>query len=144
MGGTPRDTFRQSHDAAQVRPPTAGAHRDTQGETQNGYRIKRVASTMFKLIPQAQGDGDSLKGLPLTNENEAVLGQPESDGLSTDGKNHAHGQDDPFTAVPAEQRDSTDNCHLRIQQVRLSLTNFVSEKSFVLRGDTTLTSIKLM
>ena len=101
------------------------------GETQNGYRIKRVASTMFKLIPQAQGDGDSLKGLPqaqggcdslkglpLTNENEAVLGQPESDGLSTDGENHAHGQDDPFTAVPAEQRDSTDNSHLGIHQVR--------------------------
>ena len=88
------------------------------GETQNGYRIKRVASTMFKLIPQAQGGCDSLKGLPLTNENKAVLGQPESDGLSTDGENHAHGQDDPFTAVPAEQRDSTDNSHWRIHQVR--------------------------
>ena len=32
------------------------------GETQNGYRIKRVASAMYKLISQAQGDSDSLKG----------------------------------------------------------------------------------
>ena len=85
------------------------------GEVRSGYRIKRVASTMYKLISQAQGDSDSLKGLPQTqgdsdspkgkpliNENEAVLGQPESDCLSTDAENHTSGQDDPFPAVPAE------------------------------------------
>ena len=60
------------------------------GEVRSGYRIKRVASAMFKLIPQAQGDSDtakglpqaqggcdSLKGLPLINENEAVTGEGE-------------------------------------------------------------------
>ena len=101
------------------------------GEVKHGYRIKRVASTMYKLIsqaqgdsdspkglPQAQGDSDSLKGKPLIDEKESLTGEPESDGLSTDGENHAHGQDDPFTAVPAEQRDSTDNSHWRIHQVR--------------------------
>ena len=84
-------------------------------EVKHGYRIKRVASTMFKLIPQAQrdgdtakglpqaqGDSDSLKGKPLIDEKESLTGEPESDCLSTDGGNHAHGQDDPFTAVPAE------------------------------------------
>ena len=49
-----------------------------------------------------QEDSDSPKGLPLINENEAVLGQPESDGLPTDEGNHDGGQDDPFPAVPAE------------------------------------------
>ena len=42
-----------------------------------------------------QGDSDSPKGLPLI-ENEAVLGQSESDCLSTDGENHTSGQTDPF------------------------------------------------
>ena len=57
------------------------------GETQNGYRIKRVASTVDKMtqaqaastvdkMTQAQQeDSDSLKGLPLINENEAVTGE---------------------------------------------------------------------
>ena len=79
------------------------------GEVKHGYRIKRVASAMYKLISQAQGDSDSPKGLPqaqgdsdspkvkpLINENEAVLGQSESDCLSTDGENHTSGQTDPF------------------------------------------------
>ena len=79
------------------------------GEVKHGYRIKRVASAMYKLISQAQGDSDSPKGLPQTqgdsdspkvkpliNENEAVLGQSESDCLSTDGENHTSGQTDPF------------------------------------------------
>ena len=60
------------------------------GETQNGYRIKRVASTMYKFIsqaqgdsdspkdlPQTQGDSDSLKGKPLIGANEAVTGEGE-------------------------------------------------------------------
>ena len=44
-------------------------------------------------------EDDSPKGLPLPNENEAVLGQPESDGLSTDGgngENSVSEQTDPF------------------------------------------------
>ena len=61
------------------------------GEVRSGYRIKRVASTMFKLIPQGQGDGDtakglpqaqgdsdSLKGKPLIDENESLTGEKES------------------------------------------------------------------
>ena len=56
------------------------------GETQNGYRIKRVADTVFKMT-QAQAastpyrpverrlnDNPPLKGLPLIGRNEAVLG----------------------------------------------------------------------
>ena len=59
-------------------------------EVKHGYRIKLVADTMFKLIPQgrgdsdspkdlpqAQGDSDSLKGLPLIGANEAVTGEGE-------------------------------------------------------------------
>ena len=72
------------------------------GETQNGYRIKRVASTVYKMTQAQQEDSDSLKGKPLITENEAVLGQSESDCLPTDGENHDGGQDDPFPAVPAE------------------------------------------
>ena len=82
------------------------------GEVRSGYRIKRVASTMFKLIPQgqrdgdtakglpqAQGDSDSLKGKPLIDEKESLTGQSESDCLSTDrknGENSVSEQTDPF------------------------------------------------
>ena len=55
------------------------------GETQNGYRIKRVASTVYKLIKHRANDSDPLpndsdspKGKPLINENEAVTGEKES------------------------------------------------------------------
>ena len=81
-------------------------------EVKHGYRIKRVASAMYKLISQAQGDSDSPKGLPQTqgdsdspkvkpliNENEAVLGQSESDFPSADGgngENSVSEQTDPF------------------------------------------------
>ena len=82
------------------------------GEVRSGYRIKRVASAMFKLIPQAQGDSDSAKGLPqaqgdsdslkgkpLIDEKESLTGEPESDCLSTDGgngENSVSEQTDPF------------------------------------------------
>ena len=82
------------------------------GEVRSGNRIKRVASTMFKLIPQgqrdgdtakglpqAQGDSDSLKGKPLIDEKESLTGEPESDCLSTDGgngENSVSEQTDPF------------------------------------------------
>ena len=81
-------------------------------EVKHGNRIKRVASTMFKLIPQgqrdgdtakglpqAQGDSDSLKGKPLIDEKESLTGQSESDCLSTDGgngENSVSEQTDPF------------------------------------------------
>ena len=82
------------------------------GDVRSGYRIKRVASTMYKLIlqgqgdsdtakglPQTQGDSDSLKGKPLIDEKESLTGEPESDCLSTDGgngKNSVSEQTDPF------------------------------------------------
>ena len=47
------------------------------GETQNGYRIKRVASTVYKMTQAQQGDGDSLKGLPLIDPKESLTGQSE-------------------------------------------------------------------
>ncbi len=71
------------------------------GETQNGYRIKRVASTVYKMTQAQRGDSDSPKVKPLINENESLTGQSESDCLPTDGGNHTSGQDDPFPAVPA-------------------------------------------
>ena len=56
------------------------------GEVRSGYRIKRVASTVYKMT-QAQAastpyrpverrlnDNPPLKGLPLIGRNEAVLG----------------------------------------------------------------------
>ena len=82
-------------------------------EVKHGYRIKRVASTMFKLIPQGQGDGDtakglpqaqgdsdSLKGKPLIDENESLTGQSESNGLSTDGENHTSAFGNPYLPRP--------------------------------------------
>ena len=45
------------------------------GEVRSGYRIKRVASTIYKMTQAQQSDGDTLKGLPLINENEAVTGE---------------------------------------------------------------------
>ena len=77
-----------------LRPQEAAAARKLlgnmadSGEVKHGYRIKRVESTMYKFIsqaqgdsdspkglPQTQGDSDSLKGLPLINENESLTGQ---------------------------------------------------------------------
>ena len=57
------------------------------GEVRNGYRIRKVASTVYKLIQSTQDDGDSLKGLPLTAQDEAVLGQSEAVLPSTDPEN---------------------------------------------------------
>ena len=71
------------------------------GETQNGYRIKRVASTVYKMTQAQANDSDSLKGEPLIDPKESLTGQFESDCLPTDGGNHTSGQDDPFPAVPA-------------------------------------------
>ena len=72
------------------------------GEVKHGYRIKRVASTVYKMTQTQQGDCDTAKGLPLIDPKESLTGQSESDCLSADGGNHDGGQDDPFPAVPAE------------------------------------------
>ena len=47
------------------------------GEVRSGNRIKRVASTMFKLIPQGQRDGDTAKGLPQAQgDSDSLKGKP--------------------------------------------------------------------
>ena len=66
------------------------------GEVRSGYRIKRVASTVYKMTQAQQGDCDTAKGLPLIDPKESLTGQSESDCLSTDGENHTSGQTDPF------------------------------------------------
>ena len=97
-------------------------------EVKHGYRIKRVASTMFKLIPQAECDSDSPKGVETaqaaSTAHKATQAQPsDSDTVkgkllidpqeSLTGANTAsfHEQlpenadfsiNDPFPRVPAE------------------------------------------
>ena len=44
------------------------------GEVRSGYRIKRVASTVYKLTQAQPSDSDSLKGLPLTDPAESLTG----------------------------------------------------------------------
>ena len=56
---------------------------------QNGLKIKSVASGIFKVIRSAQNEGDSLKGLPLTDQNETVTGQNETFFLLTDRENES-------------------------------------------------------
>ena len=98
------------------------------GEVRSGNRIKRVASTMFKLIPQAECDSDSPKGVETaqaaSTAHKATQAQPsDSDTVkgkllidpeeSLTGANTAsfHEQspenadfsiNDPFPAVPAK------------------------------------------
>ena len=85
------------------------------GDVRSGYRIKRVASTMYKLILQGQGDGDTAKGLPQPQgDGDTVKGKPLTDPQeSLTGANTAsfHEQspeiadfsiNDPFPRVPAE------------------------------------------
>ena len=98
------------------------------GEVRNGYRIKRVASTMYKLISQGESDSDSEKGVDNTQAasttHKATQAQ-QSDSDSVKGKllidpkeslteaNTASFDEqspeiadfsinDPFPAVPAE------------------------------------------
>lgn len=44
------------------------------GEVRNGYSLKRVASTVYKMTQSTQGDSDSPKGLPLTPPKESLTG----------------------------------------------------------------------
>ena len=59
------------------------------GEVKHGYRIKLVASTMFKLIPQAECDSDSPKGVETaqaaSTAHKATQAQP-SDSDTVKGK----------------------------------------------------------
>lgn len=62
-------------------------------ETQNGYRIKRVASTVYKMTQAPQGKSDTAKGKLLPDENETLTGESESEMPSADGKN---GKNEPL------------------------------------------------
>ena len=101
------------------------------GETQNGYRIKRVASTMYKFISQAQGDSDSLKdlpqtqgdsdspkdlpqaqggcdslkGLPLTDPQESLVGANTASFHDQSPENADFSINDPFPRAPAELKE---------------------------------------
>ena len=44
------------------------------GETKDGYRVKRVASNLYKLIALQQGDDEKGKGKSLINEKESLTG----------------------------------------------------------------------
>ena len=59
------------------------------GEVRSGYRIKRVASTMYKLISQAECDSDSPKGVETaqaaSTAHKATQAQP-SDSDTVKGK----------------------------------------------------------
>ena len=60
-------------------------------DTRNGYRVKRVASTIYKLIKTQSNESDCPKGLPLTDQKESLTGQSESDFPSADGENAVSG-----------------------------------------------------
>ena len=62
------------------------------GEPKNGYRIKRVASTVYKMIASKQGDSETAKGLPLTDANESLTGQ-NSEGFSVGLSKNGNGED---------------------------------------------------
>jgi len=75
------------------------------GEVKNGYRIKRVASTVYKMRQAQQTNGDTPKGKPLSDDKESLTGASESDLSSSDaknGENHTKTMDDPYPYVPAE------------------------------------------
>ena len=73
VGGVPRDHHSQvSVCQRKLEPParmTSPRCSDLlndmadSGEVRSGYRIKRVASTTYKLISQAQNDRDSERGV---------------------------------------------------------------------------------
>ena len=48
------------------------------GETKDGYRVKRVASNLYKLIALQQGDDEKGKGKSLINEKESLTGEIRS------------------------------------------------------------------
>ena len=62
------------------------------GEVRNGIRIKKVASTLYKLIQSTQDACDSPKGLPLTDPKETLTGANTAvfdDQPPENGENHA-------------------------------------------------------
>ena len=61
------------------------------GEKKNGYSIKHVGDTVYKLVKTQVNEGEPAKGKPLIGENEAVTGQSESDFPSADGENAVSG-----------------------------------------------------
>lgn len=71
-------------------------------------RIKKVASTLYKLIQSTQDDSDSPKELPLTHAKESLTGQAEAFLSSTDSENADFSINDLFPAVPAELKTQWD------------------------------------
>ena len=72
------------------------------GEVRSGYRIKRVASTVYKMTQAQQSDGDTLKGLPLTDPKESLTGANTASFHEQLPENADFSINDPFPAVPAE------------------------------------------
>ena len=72
------------------------------GEVRSGYRIKRVASTVYKMTQAQQGDCDTAKGLPLIDPKESLTEANTASFDEQSPENEQIGTDDPFPAVPAE------------------------------------------
>lgn len=80
-----------SHDELTVLIATITDMADN-GTVRAGYWVRRVAPTGYKLIQSTQDEstqceGDSPKGLPLTDDKESLTGQNEEGFSSTDGEN---------------------------------------------------------
>ena len=56
-------------------------------DVRNGYRIKRVASTVYKLIKTQHKDSDTAKGKPLTEAKESLTGEIREGFPSDDAEN---------------------------------------------------------
>ena len=56
-------------------------------DVRNGYRIKRVASTVYKLIKTQHKDSDTAKGKPLTEVKESLTGEIREGFPSDDTEN---------------------------------------------------------
>ena len=72
------------------------------GDVRSGYRIKRVASTVYKLTQAQQSDGDTVKGKPLTDPQESLTGANTASFHEQSPEIADFSINDPFPAVPAE------------------------------------------
>ena len=72
------------------------------GDVRSGYRIKRVASTVYKLTQAQQSDGDTVKGKPLTDPQESLTGANTASFHDQSPEIADFSINDPFPAVPAE------------------------------------------
>ena len=72
------------------------------GDVRSGYRIKRVASTVYKLTQAQQSDGDTVKGKPLIDDEESLTGANTASFHEQSPEIADFSINDPFPAVPAE------------------------------------------